>query len=152
MNGGPRPLFHCVFCVLSRLFLSFVCFIANRFHFGNRRKKRRERRKHKRHRKTTNLNIGFTHTLHFFFIYNQKESAVSKGDPMLRLVIFQCPSRLLPSRHKRLTPCDGTACRDIGSSTEYRHAFEITAYHWGFIWEKALLASFFLILKWYAGK
>ena len=22
---------------------------------------------------------------------------------------FQCPSRLLPSRHKRLTPCDGTA-------------------------------------------
>ena len=28
---------------------------------------------------------------------------------MLRLVIFQCPSRLLPSRHKRLTPCDGTA-------------------------------------------
>ena len=105
MNGGPRPLFHCVFCVLSRLFLSFVCFIANRFHFGNRRKKRRERRKHKRHRKTTNLNIGFTHTLHFFFIYNQKESAVSKGDPMLRLVIFQCPSRLLPSRHKRLTPC-----------------------------------------------
>jgi len=57
--------------------------------------------------KTTNLNIGFTHTLHFFFIYNQKESAVSKGDPMLRLVIFQCPSRLLPSRHKRLTPCGG---------------------------------------------
>jgi len=29
---------------------------------------------------------------------------------ILYLFGFQCPSRLLPSRHKRLTPCDGTAC------------------------------------------
>ena len=91
-------------------------------------------------------------------------ASLSTLQELLSLVIFLCLLRKITNNERRACEKKRTKRRkrqrnDICelhffvSSLWFlclSHAFEITAYHWGFIWEKALLASFFLILKWYA--